>query len=281
VTSVREYSDVEYVFEPHSASTPNLREYFQALVSRRAFMVALAKADLRSARSNKALGNLWSVLDPMFQAAIYYFLYTVLRSGAARVEFLPVLIGDIFLFGLVSQAFSDAGSSVTRSKGLMLSSTFPRALLPATAIYKSLRSFVPIACTYVVLFPLVGGTLGFGVFVLPLLFAAHVMLMMGIALLVSTFTVLYKDATNLVSYVLRVLFFATPLIYPVEILPGTARKLISWQPLFGLFSGYQRVFSGGVPSAWMVLHALVWAVVLLVLGGRVFLRHEREFTSHL
>ena len=56
----------------------------------------------------------------------------------------------------------------------MLNSTFPRALLPMTSVYKSLRKFVPAACVLAVLFPLVGGKLGPGLFVLPLLFSIQI-----------------------------------------------------------------------------------------------------------
>ena len=78
----------------------------------------------------------------------------------------------------------------------MLSSTFPRALLPITAVYKSLRQFVLSAAVFAVLFPLVGGQIGPGLFVLPLLFAIHMVMNVGIALLVSTFVVLVPDGTQ-------------------------------------------------------------------------------------
>lgn len=281
MTSSREYSDVEYVFEPQAVSTPHLRTYLESLWSRRAFMVALASADIRSVRSNKALGNLWSLFDPMFQATVYFFLYNVLRAGSANLGFLPVLIADIFLFSLTTQALNDGGSSIKRSKSLVLSSTFPRALLPLTSIYRSLRQFIPIACVYAVLFPLIGGKFGGGLLVLPLLFVTQTVINLGLSLIVATLVVLYKDASNLVSYVQRVLFFATPLIYPFAILPATAKAFVSWQPLFALFASYQAVFAGEIPNAWLVIQAMVWAAVLLFFGGRMFLRHEQEFGAHL
>lgn len=282
MTAAGQYSDIEYVFEPHSNVLPDLREYLAALWDRRVFMVALAKSDLRSLRSNTSLGNLWGVLDPLFQAGIYYFLYTVLRSGSgSRVEFLPVLIADIFLFGLTTAALQEGGGSIKRGKGLVLNSTFPRALLPVTSVYKALRKFVPMAFVLAVLFPVVGGELGMGVFVLPLLFGLQVVMNVGIALLVSTFVTLVPDGSNFVGYLTRVLFFATPIIYPVALLPDSARMLVAWQPLFPLFASYQAVFSGEVPSPALVAQTAVWAAALLVIGGRVFLRHEREFTMHL
>ena len=280
MTTAREYSDVEYVFEPHSATMPNLREYVAALWERRKFMVALAQADLRGARAKTRLGDVWSVLDPLFMAAIYFFLYTILRGGS-RATFLPILIGDIFLFMLTTAALTDGGGAIRKSKGLMLSSTFPRALLPLTAVYKSYRKFVMMALVFVVIFPVVGGEVGPGLFVLPLLFAIQLVMNVGIALLVCTFVTLNPDASNFMAYVGRILFFATPIIYPVTLLPPGAKVLVGWQPLFGLFSGYQAILSGGVPSAGSVIHATLWAVALFAIGVRVFLRRERKFAIDL
>jgi len=276
-----EYSSEEYVFEPHSRVLPDIPRYVEALWARRRFMVELARSDLRAMRSRTALGNIWNVLDPLFQAAVYYFLYTVLRSGQAQVQFLPVLIAGMFLFQLSLSAFQDGGGSVKRAKGLMLNSSFPRALLPITSIYRSLRAFVPIACTLLVIFPLVGGSIGMGIFVLPLLFALQTVMSVGIALLFATYVVLVPDAGNVMNWLTRILFFVTPVIYPVTILPPGIRPLIAWQPLFALFASYQAVFSGRVPNPGLVVQTALWAIALLVVGGWFFLRREREFAMHL
>ena len=66
---------------------PKLRPYVAALWDRRRFMAELAQADLRTARSRTALGNLWSVINPLFLAGIYFFLYSVLREGRTPRSF--------------------------------------------------------------------------------------------------------------------------------------------------------------------------------------------------
>jgi teichoic acid transport system permease protein len=280
MTAVSQYSDAEYVFEPHSATLPDVREYLRALWERRQFMHELATADLRSERSGRVLGNLWGVLNPLFQAGIYYFLYTVLRPGSNN-GFLPILIANFFFFGLSLSALGEAGSSLKRGRGLMLNSAFPRALLPVTAIYKSLRSFVAAACVLVVLFPLVGGTLGPGLLVLPLVFAIQVVMNVGIALAASTYVVLVPDGNNVVQWITRVLFFITPVIYPVSLLPPAAKAVLQFQPLYPVFAAYQAIFNGDIPSPGLVVVSAIWAGGLLVIGGRAFLRHEREFALYL
>jgi teichoic acid transport system permease protein len=220
----------------------------------------------------------------LFQGAIYFFLFTVIRGGASGgrgANFLPTLLAGFFLFALTTAALSEGGGSIKRAKSLMLNSTFPRALLPVTAVYKSVRKFVPAAIVLGILYPLVGGKIGPGLFVLPLLFCIQIVMNVGIALLVSTFVVLFPDGQNFMNYVNRVLFFATPVVYPVTLLPAGAKLAVGWQPLFALFSSYQAVFTGGVPSPFLVLQSMVWAVALLLIGGNLFLRHEREFALHL
>jgi ABC-type polysaccharide/polyol phosphate export permease len=103
----------------------------------------------------------------------------------------------------------------------------------------------------------------------------------GIALLVSTYVVLVPDGNNMVQYVSRILFFATPVIYPVSLLPPAAKAVVQWQPLFPFFASYQAILGGGVPSPGQVVLSALWAGVLLVAGARVFLRHERQFALHL
>jgi teichoic acid transport system permease protein len=244
--------------------------------------VELARSDIRTARSRTALGNIWNVLDPLFQASIYFFLYTVLRRGASsRSTFLPVLIGGIYLFQLTMTAMNEGGTSIKRQRGLMLNSTFPRALLPTTTLYKNLKQFVPSACVFLVLFPLVGGRFSAAFVMLPVLFAIQTVMNLGISLLVATFVTLVADGQNVMTYVSRILFFATPVVYPVALLPAGARALIGWQPLFALFASYQAVFSGAMPRPLYLLESAAWAVALFVIGSQLFLRHEREFAMHL
>jgi ABC-type polysaccharide/polyol phosphate export permease len=137
------------------------------------------------------------------------------------------------------------------------------------------------ACVFLVLFPLVGGRFSAAFLLLPFLFAIQVVMNCGIALLVATFVTQVPDGQNVMTYVSRSLFFATPVVYPVTLLPAGARALIGWQPLFALFASYQTVFSGSMPSLWLMLQSAAWAVALLVIGAQLFLRHERQFAANL
>jgi ABC-2 type transport system permease protein len=241
----------------------------------------MSRADLRGRRTSTALGALWGILDPLMQAGIFFLLFTIIRPGGRPFDFLHVLIGGIFLFQLGLSSITEGGRSIRNSKSLMLNSTFPRALFPIAVVLKGVLTFPPKILVYILFHIGLGAPVGWGLLLLPLLFGLQVMLMVGLALLVSTLTVFVKDAENAVQYIGRLLFFTTPVIYPLSLIPDGVRAAVAWQPFFGLFASYQTVLDGGVPGLGWLLLAAFWAIGLLAVGTRVFLRHERELAIRL
>ena len=87
----------------------------------------------------------------------------------------------------------------------------------------------------------------------------QIVMNIGIALLVSTYVTLVPDGGNVMRFVSRILFFVTPVIYPIALLPPDIKPFIAWQPLFPLFACYQAIFAGKSPSALLLLETLAWA----------------------
>ena len=284
VAGKRGYSDVVQVFEPNALTLPPLRPYIRELVARRTFIVELAGAEVRGQRSSTVLGELWSLVDPLFQAAIYMFLFIVIRGGgggATTTEYITAIIGSVFLFNYTRIAISDGGRSILRHKGLVLNAVFPRALLPISEIYKGFLATLPAFAVYAVVHLIARAPITQAILILPLLLVIQTVANLGLALLFSTATAYFKDVSNLLNYVLRMLTFATPVVYPVSTLSPAIKSVLSWNPLFALFSAFQAVITGQVPSASLIVQSVVWALLLFVSGVWVFLRHERSFALHV
>ena len=270
------------VFESGSVGRQRLGPYLRLFWARRSFMAELARSNVRGRHANTALGSLWGVLDPLFMAALYFFLFTVIRGGNGRPgDFLPVLVGGIFLFALTTAALNDGGKSVTRSGALMLNSVFPRVVLPVSALYASLIAFAPTVLVYVVIYAAFGAAPDVDLLVLPVLFAIQMILNLGLALLVSTVIVFFRDVENSLRYVQRLLFFTTPVIWPATLVPERILSVLEWSPLFPLFASYQAILSGGSAPVEYVLRSAVWAFAVLLIGSWAFLRYERLMASRL
>jgi teichoic acid transport system permease protein len=280
---MRAYSDVVYVFEPHDHSLPDARTYLRGVWERRAFMVANARADLKNPTSGTVLGEAWRVLDPLFQAMIYWFLFTAIRGNAGSTYFLMVVSG-VFLYNFTMMGLSQGGRAIQRSKGLVLNSAFPLATLPFSTLYRGLLELGPTIAVYAVLHVTFGGAIGSGLFLLPLLFVLQASITIGLMLILATLTVYVRDMSNLLDYILRILMFVTPVIYPaaqLDALPGLLHALLYANPIFTLFSAYQTVFAGGVPAASLLVQSMLWALVLPIAGYRFFVSRERGFALRL
>jgi ABC-type polysaccharide/polyol phosphate export permease len=280
------YSDVVYVFEPNTKVLPPLREYLEDLWSRRRFMVELARAESRGSRSSTVLGELWAVIDPLFQVGLYWFLLSIIRQGkgarsGSLSENLVLMVGGIFLFTLTSTTVTAGGRSILSAKNLMLNSTFPRALLPLSAAYKAVVEFLPTIFIYLLFHIAFGQSFGLGFFALPLLFVIQMVMGIGLGLIFATFTVFLRDTTNILGYIMRVLFFATPVIYPATAIPDSLKVFLQLNPLLALFTAYQAIILGGTPNPVDVVVSAVWATLFIVIGYRLFVSNERSFALRL
>lgn len=277
-------ADVVQVFEPNTLALPSLSEYVSELWARRQFLKELAESEVRGLRSSTFLGELWTLVDPIFQATVYWFLFVAIRGstgGGRSTEYVTTIIGSVFLFNFTRISIAEGGRSILRHKGLVLNAVFPRALLPLSEVYKAFLSTLPALAIYALIHLAVGGPVTDAIFVLPLLLVIQATINLGFAFLFSTMTTYLKDVSTALNYVVRLLTFATPVVYPVSTLSPGIRQVLSWNPLFALFSAYQSVIVGELPSIGLIVQSALWAVAFLVTGVWVFLRHERSFALHV
>ncbi|MDW3220220.1 MAG: ABC transporter permease [Acidimicrobiales bacterium] len=272
--------EIVFVYEPYTRYVPPLRPYVRELWRRRAFAREMARSKVQGKRSGNALGAVWSLLDPMFMVGIYYFLFTVIREGARPATFVPMLISGILHFQLTSGALNEGGASVAGATNLMLNSTFPRMLLPLSTIYAGVMAFVPSVVIIFGALVLLDVDISMQLFWWFPIFALQMCISLGLALIISTAVVFFADIKNLLTYITRIIFFTSPVIYPAEFLTPEIINAIRWSPFFGVFFNYQRIINAARPDWGMMTISIGWAVASVILGTWLFLRYEREFASH-
>lgn len=276
--------EILMIYEPHVRFVPPLGPYFRDLWERRAFAVALAKSKVKGARSNTVLGGLWALIDPLFMVCLYYFLFSVLRGGSRPESFIPIIVSGILHFQVSAGALSDGGNSVSASSGLMLNSTFPRMLLPVSAVYGGLLKFLPSIPIIFGAAVLLDAVISLKLLWWFVLFPLQVLIGLGLALAISTAVVFFSDIKNVLSYVTRIMLFTSPVIYPIDLLdqvPELLGEILKWMPFFGIFANYQHIIAGESPDFTLMSIAAGWAIGGTIVGGWLFLRYEREFTAKL
>ena len=278
-----EFTGERHVFEPHAVGLPPLHSYIREVWRRREFAVELARTKLREQNFDTVFGQLWLVLNPLLQAAVYFILVDILRASDSRnSDFFAHLVAGLFLFHIVQNAMTVGVRSVTKGGRLILNSAFPRALLPLSAVITSFMRFLP---TMVVYIPIhiasglpVNATL---LYVVPIV-ALVLLLSCGLSMLVAAGQVYFRDLSNFLPYVLRMWLYISPVLYFADEVPQRYQWLLDVNPMAGLLTAWSDVLIGGqAPQGWAMVAGLAWGIGLFVAASLFFLSREREFAVRL
>lgn len=240
---------------------------FRALWQYRGLAGSLVRREFRIRSLRAMWGSAWLVIQP----GIQIFIYTVIFAGVLRAK-LPG-VDDGLAYGLYLCAglltwnyFADV---VGRSQTLFLDHAyllravrFPRSTLPLALLVSATLQFAVVAAIFLLVLLVSGRWPGWVLLgALPLL-VVQAALGVGIGLLSGTLNVFYRDVGQGMGVALQFWFWLTPIVYPASIVPETARRLLAWNPLYPLASGYQRIV---VERAWPAFEPCAGAAVLAAL----------------
>lgn len=262
-----------------------------AVWNSRSVLRVLVHRDLTLKYQQSILGYLWSLIEPMTMAVIYWFIFgvlfqTQLPDGGSYSMF---IISGIFAWSWFNSAITESTSALTAQARLVTTINLPRQLFPVGKVFGRFAEFlagVPILLGAAAIFH---AEITWRTFVgLPLAIALQFAFLIGIALLLSSITVILRDVERFVRLFARVLFYAAPIIYPLNkvhetaLLPEWVKKIYLADPMVGIFQLYHSAWLPGEwPSAALLGTTTVGTLVVLALGVWTFRRLEPSMLKEL
>jgi ABC-2 type transport system permease protein len=197
------------------------------------------------------LGYVWSLLRPLLLFAVLLFVFTKIFRLGSNVPHYPVmLLMNIVLFGFFSEATGTSLMSVVSQEGVVRKTQFPRLVIPLAVVVTSLFNLA-LNLIVVVVF-----LLAFGVypqwtwFLFPFVILALFVFATTVSMLLSSLYVRFRDTAIIWSVVSTALFYATPVLYPIERVPSQYRDVILLNPLSPLFEQARKwVIDPSAPGA--------------------------------
>ncbi len=248
----------------------------------RGLLGTLVSRELKARYRGSALGFVWSLLNPLLLLGVYSFVfgYVFVQGRAELVDpYALFLITGLFPWVWVSTSLIEGTISLSANAGLIRKAIFPVELLPMVPVFANLIHFL-LALPIIAGALIVGRSMGYevggpAVLLLPLVLALQLPMVLGMALGLSALNVHFKDVRDLLVNVLQLLFFMTPILYPLDWVgfPALA-NLIRWANPFTPFTlAYQDLlFRGSLPEPTLWLHMLVCSGVSWLLGSWIFSR---------
>ena len=236
------------------------------------------------------LGYVWSVLRPLLLFAVLLFVFTkIVRLGSGVPHYPVLLLMNVVLFGFFSEATTTAVMSVVTQESVVRKTQFPRLVIPLSVV---VTSFFNLAVNLVVVLIFIAA---FGVspawtwLLFPLIVLVLFVFATAVSMLLASLYVRFRDTAIIWSVVASALFYATPVIYPIEIVPDRYRDLIMLNPLTAIFEQARKWIidpsaPGAVSAAGGWTHLLPGAAIFLgacAIGAWYFNREAPRIAEQL
>ncbi len=271
-----------------------IREGIDEILSRRRLVRYLVQADLRKKGADTLLGNIWWVMDPLLQMAVYVVFVAVILQ-ASRPDYPLFILSAILPWKWFTASINDATTSVVSQERLIKQIQFPKIVLPVAATTAGVVGFGfgLIALGAIMLFYL--DRVSINLVFIPVIAAVQYVFTLGMALAVASINVFFRDLGNVLRHLLRLWFYLSPALYSLArledlqffkdnpILLDIARA----NPFAILFEAYRAVIygtpdGGPLQPNWASLAALLVASFVLVgLTTVLFKRLEPSFAKVL
>jgi lipopolysaccharide transport system permease protein len=247
----------------------------------REFLKNLVMKDFKVRYQGSILGFLWTLITPLATIAIYVVAFKYILR--VQTENFPLfLVTGILPWTFFSTATIMATESIIGNGGLIKKIRFPREALPLSIV---LFNLIHLLLALVVFFPVIlylGGVPTRALVALPLVVFFHLLFTIGVALFVGAATVFYHDIRPVTDLGLMALFWLTPIVYEIQLVPERFRFVWDWMPLTAIIRGYQDVIYAGVfpdPATWGIM--IAWTAFAFLLGSGLFLAVRERFAEEL
>ena len=212
-----------------SGARPTLPEYIRQLWARRHFITAFATAKLTTTYSQAKLGQVWQVMTPLLNAAVYYFIFGVLLNTKRGVaDFIPFLVTGVFVWTFTQTSIMTGTRAISGNIGLVRALHFPRAALPISFCLQQLQQLlfsmaalvvillcfgVPVSASWVLAIP---------VLVLQFVFNA------GVSMIMARMGAKTPDIAQLMPFVLRTWMYVSGVMWSIDKLAKGHHDWPSW-----------------------------------------------------
>ncbi|WP_265521814.1 ABC transporter permease [Oerskovia flava] len=258
-----------------------LSTYTRELWRRRAFVWTLASSRAYSRNQNNYLGQLWSVLNPLLLAIVYYLVFGVLLSTTAGVDnFAGFLVIGIFIFTFIGSSLQAGANSVLSNTGLVRALKFPRAVLPLSVTLAELVTLLPALGVMVVIVLFTGEPLSWQwLTLIPAVLLTQIFTS-GASFILARVVVSARDLRNLIPVAIRLLRYVSGVFYSIAtyVDEGVLGAIMYYQPVAVYLnlvrSALLEQFDADL-TLWIA--GVAWAFVLLVVGYVVFWKAEERY----
>lgn len=253
----------------------------KTLIDHRELIANFTTREVKTKYKEASLGILWAVLEPL----IFILVMTVVFSIVARVPtgdipyplfLMTALLPWLFTAGCIGRGTS----ALVNQAGLITKIYFPRESLVIASLLAALFDFAIVALLYVLLLIYYGVAPNIHWLMAIPIFFIQLLMGVGFMLWLAPLNMLYRDVGHLMPRIVQILMFASPIMYPVSLIPEKYQDYYFLNPIACLLNAYRDVILlNKSPDLWHLSYALMFTLALVYFGYRYFKKVEMRLAD--
>ena len=242
-------------------------------------LVELTRKEIKIRYKNSYLGYLWSLGNPLFMALIFYFVFKqVMRVDIPNYALF--LVSGLFVWQFISNSMSLGTMLFVGNAGLIKKINFKKNLLAVASILSEGFNFI-FSIPIIIGFMLYSGTYPSLIWVIgfPILFIITFIFLYGIALLLGSINLFFRDLERIIALFLMLAFYATPVMYPVKLIPAGYEFLLYYNPFSSFIIMWRDMFLDGILNYEYITIASIYSFIFLIIGTFVYNKLKFKFAE--
>jgi lipopolysaccharide transport system permease protein len=238
--------------------------------------------DIKIKYKQTVLGFIWAILQPLLMMAILTFFFgRALNIPSQSIPYPVYVFSGLLIWNIFSSGLTSASNSVINNSSIIKKIYFPRLIIPVASILVVLVDFI-------MAFILFGLILIFykqpvswlALFIWPIAIIVSVVATLGLGAWLAALNVRYRDFRYVIPFLVQVLFFLTPVIYPISLIKyPLLQYMLVCSPMYAAMEFFRFPLTGVSPDPYFIGISLSSALVLLLVGIYYFKKTEDFFAD--
>lgn len=241
----------------------------------------ITEKELKVRYKSSILGYLWSIANPLLFAMIYYFIFKLVM----RVQipnYTIFLITGLFPWQWFASSTSNSLFAFIANAQIIKKTVFPRTVIPLSNVMMEFLHFlctIPVIVVFLLIYdmrPNISWVWG-----IPLIALAQMIFTFGLSLMLSTLNLFFRDLERFITLGLMLMFYCTPILYSLELIPEQYRPFVEGNPLSLLIMSWRDLFMNGKLDLIFISELYVYAFAMMLIGSWVFNKLKYRFAEIL
>lgn len=260
---------------------------FIVIWKNRLLIARMAMKDISDRYAGNSLGKTWSIISPLFLVGIYAFIFTFIfqiKIGSGKpVEYALYALAGLIPWIVMQEGLVKSTSSILSNPTLVKQVIFPIDILPVNSVLSSLPTIIFGFLIFVIISIIfMPQNLGWLLLLLPLIILVHFIFSIGIGWFLSAVGVYFRDLREIVSLMLLIFMFITPVLYLENMLPKALVVPIKLNPFTHILNMYRDILiNNQILHPWSFVIFGVLALLCFVIGFKFFKKVKPYFSNVL